>query len=71
MVEIGLFWTLLLLVGMVTLAVWLVKLLFPASGGPRNDSRRSADPLGFVDRPYPADRRDQDDSSEPGRDPNA
>lgn len=69
MPEIGLLWTLVLLAGMVTLAVWLVKLLFPASGGPRNDSKRSADPLGFVDRPYQADRRDQDDSREPGRDP--
>jgi len=71
MLEIGLFWTLLLLTGTVTLAVWLVKLLFPANSGPRNDSRRGTDTLGFVDRPYPADRRDQDDNNEPGREPNA
>jgi hypothetical protein len=71
MMEIGLFWTLLLLAGTVALAVWLVKLLFPASDGFRNDSRRSADPLGFVNRSYRADRRDQDDSSEPDRNPNA
>jgi hypothetical protein len=67
MVEIGLFWTLLLLAGTVTLAVWLVKLLFPAGSSSRKDYRRSADALGFVDRPHLADGLDQDESDKPGR----
>ena len=71
MVEIGLLWTFLLLASTVALAVWLVKLLFPASGGPRNDPRRSTNPLGFVDRPYSSALRDQDDRGEPGPKPNA
>ncbi len=71
MVEIGLFWTLLLLAGMVTTVVWLVKLLFPASGGSRRDSRGGTDVLSFVDRPYLADRRDQDNSDKPGRGPDS
>lgn len=65
MVEIGLFWTLLLLAGTVTLAVWLVTLLFPASGGLRRDSRRGADTLGFVERPHPAVGLDHDESDKP------
>ena len=67
MVEIGLFWTLLLLTGTVTLAVWLVKLLFPASSSSRKDYRRGADTLSFVDRPHLADGLDHDESDRPGR----
>ena len=69
MMEIGLFWTLLLLAGMLTLAVWLVKLLFPASGVPRRNSQRGANTLGLVDLSDPTDRRNQDESEEPSRTP--
>jgi hypothetical protein len=65
MVEIGLFWTLLLLVGTVTLAVCLVKLLFPASGGLRSESQRGAGTLGFIDRPHPEGGLDRDKSDKP------
>ena len=71
MMEIGLFWTLLLLAGMVTLAVWLVKLLFPTSGVPHRNSRRSNDTLGLVGRPYPAERRDQDENEKPSHGPSS
>lgn len=63
MLEIGLFRAL-LLVGIVTLAVWLINLLFPASGGSRKLSRHGADTF-FVDQPCLAGRghQDEDDTS--------
>ena len=69
MMEIGLFWMLLLLAGMLTLAVWLVKLLFPASGVPHRNSQRGADTLGLVDPSYPTDTRNQYESEDPSRKP--
>lgn len=71
MPEIGLLWTLLLFAGMVTLVVWLVKLLFPAGGDVRRDARRGTDALGFVDQPHPGDRRDREEDDEPSRGPNS
>jgi hypothetical protein len=71
--EIGLFWTFVLLAGMVTLAVWLIKLLFPASAAPCRSSRPSCDSLGLVDLHSPAARRDQDEIEKPipGSNPSA
>lgn len=68
MTDIGLVWTLLLLVGTVALVVWLVGLLFPTNAAARGEPRRGADALGLVDEAHPVagghpDASDQEQGS--------
>lgn len=71
MLQLGPWWTLLLLAGTVTLVVGLITLLFPASGVPRRNSPSNAGTVGLLGEPYPTDEWDKVEGDVLGRERNS